>query len=68
VAVGVSLGLLASLAVTRVISALLYATSPTDPLTLAGTTVLLTLVALLACYFPARRATHIDPLTALRAQ
>jgi putative ABC transport system permease protein len=67
VAAGVGLGLLASLAATRVIAALLYATSPTDPLTLAATTTVLAVVALLACYVPAKRATTIDPLSALRA-
>jgi predicted permease len=68
VAVGVALGLAGSLAAARLIAALLYSTSPTDPMTLAATTSLLGLVALLACYVPARRATRIDPLIALRAQ
>jgi predicted permease len=68
IGLGVLLGLLGSLAATRVIAALLYGISPADPLTLAGTTALLALVALIACYLPARRATRIDPLAALRAQ
>ena len=68
VGVGIGLGLVASVAAAQVVSALLYATSPTDPLTLGGTALLLTAVALLACYLPARRATRIDPLNALRAQ
>ena len=68
IAVGVVLGLLGSLAAARLIAALLYSTSPTDPLTLTGTAALLGLVALVACYVPARRATRIDPLSALRTQ
>jgi putative ABC transport system permease protein len=66
IAAGVVLGLLGSLAAARLVAALLYATSPTDPLTLAGTAGLLGLVALVACALPARRATRIDPLGALR--
>lgn len=66
IAVGLLLGLLGAMAAARVLAALLYSTSPTDPLTLAATTLLLAAVALLACYVPARRATRIDPLTALR--
>jgi predicted permease len=66
IAVGVGIGLLGSLATARLLTTLLYSTSPTDPLTLAATTILLATVALLACYVPARRATRIDPLTALR--
>jgi predicted permease len=68
IAAGVFLGLLGSMAAARLLAALLYSTSPTDPLTLAATTLLLAAVALLACYVPARRATRIDPLSALRAQ
>jgi putative ABC transport system permease protein len=68
IAAGLMIGLLGSLAAARLLSALLYSTSPTDPLTLAATTALLATVALLACYVPARRATRIDPLSALRAQ
>ena len=67
VAVGVLVGLAGSLAVTRVVAALLYQVSPTDPLTLVTTTALLAVVALLACYWPARRATRVDPLVALRS-
>lgn len=64
--VGVAIGSIASLALTRVMSSLLYGVSASDPATFAGIALLLTVVAFLACYFPARRAARVDPLAALR--
>jgi ABC-type antimicrobial peptide transport system permease subunit len=64
--IGLAIGLAGALALTRVLSSLLYDVRPTDPLTLACVCLVLAAVALLASYLPARRAARIDPMVALR--
>jgi putative ABC transport system permease protein len=67
-AVGVVLGLAGSFAVTRVMANLLIGVSPTDATTFTAVAAVLTVVALLACYIPARRAARLDPMLALRTE
>jgi predicted permease len=65
-AIGILIGLLGSLGLTHLMSSMLYGVSATDPLTFISVAILLTIVALAACYIPARRATRVDPIQALR--
>jgi ABC-type antimicrobial peptide transport system permease subunit len=63
---GVGLGLACALALTRILSSMLFAVQPSDPVTFTSMAILLSLVALTACWLPARRAAKIDPMEALR--
>jgi ABC-type antimicrobial peptide transport system permease subunit len=67
-AVGIALGTATALALTRFVAALLYGVEPHDPLTFGAVTALLAIVALAACYLPARRATRVDAVVALRTE
>ncbi|HEY0380182.1 MAG TPA: ABC transporter permease [Pyrinomonadaceae bacterium] len=64
--IGIAVGLAGAFVVTRVMSSFLFGVSATDPLTFAGVSLLLAVVSFLACYIPARRATKVDPMVALR--
>ncbi|HZF39041.1 MAG TPA: FtsX-like permease family protein, partial [Blastocatellia bacterium] len=63
---GIGVGLLAAYGLTRVLTGLLFGVTATDPMTFIATPLLLAVVAMLACYLPARRATEVDPLVAMR--
>jgi ABC-type antimicrobial peptide transport system permease subunit len=67
-AVALGLGLLLSLGAGRVLAQMLYKVSPADPIALLTASALLATAALLACFFPARRATRVSPMTALRTE
>ncbi len=68
IAIGIVAGLIGSLVLTRVLQSLLFGVTATDPLTFAAVILLLVGAALLACYIPARRASKVDPVVALRCE
>ena len=65
---GTAVGIVAAVGLTRVMASLLFGVAPTDPATFAAVSTLLVAIALVASWLPARRATRVDPLTALRAE
>jgi putative ABC transport system permease protein len=67
-AIGLTLGLAGALALRRVLRGVLVEITPSDPVTFAAITILLTVLSLAACMLPARQATRVDPLVALRAE
>lgn len=66
VGVGVAVGLLLAISLTRVLASEFYGVSPSDPVTLLSVVAILTMVGLVACYIPSRRATRVDPAISLR--
>jgi putative ABC transport system permease protein len=68
VLIGLAIGVVGALAAGRVLSSYLYQTAPRDPLIFAGVAVVFVLAGVVACLIPARRATTVDPLIALRAE
>lgn len=63
---GIAIGVLAALGATRLIASMIYGVTPYDPLTFVAVAAILSIVALAACYIPARRAMRVDPMVALR--